>query len=145
MKLKKETAAEAFARYNSLKRSGASQELLAKVLSIANGLMDEQFKRTQDSLDSKFAGADWWEAVKKFYKVEEHATEGWQVVSHAKAWKEEKEWSYPTKYEALEQLEKLIKYKAADRKKGRGSVDKDFEKLEAFAEKCFKELEAVAA
>jgi hypothetical protein len=132
MKARKETAAEAFARYNSLKRSGAAPELLAKVLSIANSLMDEQFKRTQDSFDSKFAGADWWEAVKKFYKVE-HATEGWQVVSFAKNWQEEKVWSYPTKYEALEQLEKLIKYKAADRKKGRGSVDKDFEKLEALA------------
>jgi hypothetical protein len=133
MKLKKETAAEAFERFNSLKRSNASAELLAKVLSIANALMDEQFKRTQDSLDSKFAGSDWWEAVKKFYKVEEHATEGWRVISLAKDWKEEKEWNFPTKYEALEQLEKLIKYKATDRKKGRGSIDKDFEKLEALA------------
>ena len=127
---KKETAAQAFARYESLKKSRAPQELLDKVLSIANSLMDDQFKKTQAGMESKFAGSDWWEEVKKMYKIKEEGNK-WVVVSNAKDWKQTKDWEYDTKYEALEQLERLIKYKAADRKKGVGDVDKDFERVDA--------------
>lgn len=129
-KMRKETAADAFARYESLKKSKAAPELLAKVLAIANSLMDEQFKKTQSNLEAKFAGSDWWEEVKKMYKVKEEGNK-WVVVSNARDWKQTKDWEFDTKYEALEQLEKLVKYKAADRKAGKGDIEKDFERVDA--------------
>lgn len=129
-KMRKETAADAFARYESLKKSKAAPELLAKVLAIANSLMDEQFKKTQSNLEAKFAGSDWWEEVKKMYKVKEEGNK-WVVISNARDWKQTKDWEFDTKYEALEQLEKLVKYKAADRKAGKGDIEKDFERVDA--------------
>lgn len=138
-KMRKETASDAFYRYDKLKKSFKNptpdqQKLLDNVLALANSLMDEQFKKTQSNLEAKFAGSDWWEEVKKMYEVKEEGNK-WVVVSNARDWKQTKDWEYDTKYEALEQLEKLIKYKAADRKAGKGSVDKDFERIDALRAK----------
>lgn len=128
-KMKQETAAQAFARYEQLKKSKADPAMLAKVLDLANSLMDAQFKKTQQNLEAKFAGADWWQEVKKMYKLKEQGNK-WIIISNARDWKQTKDWEFDTKYEALEQLEKLVKYKAADRKAGKGDVDKDFERVE---------------
>lgn len=134
-KMRKETASDAFYRYDKLKKSFKNptpeqQKLLDNVLALANSLMDEQFKRTQSNLEAKYAGSDWWEEVKKMYKIKEEGNK-WIVVSNARDWKQTKDWEFDTKYEALEQLEKLIKYKMADRKAGKGSFDKDFERVDA--------------
>jgi hypothetical protein len=134
-KMRKETASEAFYRYDKLKKSFKNptpeqEKMLANVLAIATSLMDEQFKKTQSSLEAKFAGSDWWEEVKKMYKVKEEGNK-WVVISNARDWKQTKDWEFDTKYEALEQLEKLIKYKANDRKAGKGDIDKDFERVDA--------------
>ncbi len=127
--MKQETAAQAFARYEQLKKSKADPAMLAKVLELANSLMDAQFKKTQQNLEAKFAGADWWQEVKKMYKLKEQGNK-WIIISNARDWKQTKDWEFDTKYEALEQLEKLVKYKAADRKAGKGDIDKDFERVE---------------
>lgn len=134
-KFKKETASDIFYRYEKLKKSFVNptpeqQKTLDIVLSQATAAMDEQFKNTQKNLEAKFAGSDWWEEVKKMYKVKEEGNK-WVVVSNARDWKQTKDWEYDTKYEALEQLEKLVKYKAADRKAGKGDVEKDFERVDA--------------
>jgi hypothetical protein len=128
-KMKAETAEGAFLRYQSLKKSHAAPELLAKVLSIANSLMDEKFKLKKRDWESKYGGTDWWEVVKKMYKVEEQGNK-WVVTSNAKDWKQTKDWEFDTKYQAVEQLEKLITYKYNDRKKGVGSEDKDYERVD---------------
>ena len=133
-KFKQETAAEIFARYESLKKSHAAPELLAKVLKQANDQMDFEMKAKMKNLDAKYAGEDWWETVKTFYKIEERNNE-WAIISDAKDWKEQKEWVYPTKYEAEEQLFKLIGYKIHDRKAGHGSEDKDFERADMLAKR----------
>lgn len=130
MGFKKETAADAFRRYESLKKSNVSAELLNKVLTIATELMNEQLGRTVRRLDVQFIGADWWETVKKMYKITEQDNQ-WVIISNARDWIETKEWHYPTKFGALEQLEKLITYKANDRRRGHGDVEKDFERVEA--------------
>lgn len=128
-KLKAETAESAFARYESLKKSNASPELLAKVLAIANFLMDTRFKAMEKNFEAKYAGADWWEEVKKMYTLKEQGNK-WIIISNARDWKQTKDWEYDTKYEALEQLQKLIKYKDADRRAGVGDRDKDFERVD---------------
>ena len=128
-KLKKETASQAFERYAKLKKSNAPKELTDKVLALANSLMTDEVKAKMRTLDSQYGGEDWWETVKTFYKIEERNGE-FRVVSDAKDWKQEKQWTYPTRYEADEQLMNLIKYKINDRKAGKGSEDKDFERAE---------------
>ena len=131
-KIKTESAESAFRRYESLKKSHAAPELLAKVLSIATSLMNDKFNAKKREYEEKYAGTDWWEEVKKMYKIEEQGNK-WVVVSNARDWKQTKDWEFDTKYEALEQLEKLIGYKHNDRKKGVGSHDKDFERVEKLA------------
>ena len=133
-KMKQESAADAFARYEKLKKSNADPKMLANVLKIANDLMTYEMKAKIKTLDDKYSGEDWWDTVKTFYKVEERNHE-WAVVSDARDWKEEKEWVYPTKYEADEQLYKLITYKVRDRKLGHGSEDKDFERAAVLAKR----------
>lgn len=128
-KQKPETAEQAFFRYESLKKSRANPELLAKVLAIATSLMNEKFNSKKRDYEAKYAGTDWWEEVKKMYKIEELGNK-WVITSNARDWKQTKDWEFDTKYEALEQLEKLISYKHNDRKKGIGSQDKDFERVE---------------
>lgn len=134
-KMRKESASDIFYRYEKLKKSFVNptpeqKKMLDNVLAMATAAMDEQFKKTQSNLEAKFAGSDWWEEVKKMYKVKEEGNK-WVVVSNARDWKQTKDWEFDTKYEALEQLEKLVKYKAADRKAGKGDVEKDFERVDA--------------
>lgn len=134
-KMRKESASDIFYRYEKLKKSFVNptpeqKKMLDNVLAMATAAMDEQFKKTQSSLEAKFAGSDWWEEVKKMYKVKEEGNK-WVVISNARDWKQTKDWEFDTKYEALEQLEKLVKYKAADRKAGKGDIEKDFERVDA--------------
>lgn len=134
-KMRKESASDIFYRYEKLKKSFVNptpeqKKMLDNVLAMATAAMDEQFKKTQSNLEAKFAGSDWWEEVKKMYKVKEEGNK-WVVISNARDWKQTKDWEFDTKYEALEQLEKLVKYKAADRKAGKGDVEKDFERVDA--------------
>ncbi len=128
-KIKTETPESAFARYESLKKSKADPALLAKVLAIANSLLTTRIGKKMKDLESKFAGEGWWEDVKKMYKVEDKGGM-WVVTSNARDWKQTKDWEHPTKYEADAHLEKLITYKFNDRKKGVGSTDKDYERIE---------------
>ena len=130
---KQETAESAFMRYKSLKKSN-NHELAEKVLALANSLMDEKFKLKKRDYEEKYAGTDWWEVVKKMYKIEEQGNK-WVVVSNAANWKQIKDWEFDTKYEATEQLEKLIGYKHDDRKKGVGSMDKDYERVDDLEKK----------
>ena len=125
----KEKAADIFYRYEKLKKSNADQKLLDNVLRLANEAMDREFKNQVRSWDDKFAGDDWWETVKKLYRIEER-NHSWVITSDAKDWKQTKEWEFPTRYEADEQLLKLLKYKVHDRKHGHGSEEKDFERVE---------------
>lgn len=134
-KMRKESASDIFYRYEKLKKSFVNptpeqKKMLDNVLAMATAAMDEQFKKTQSNLEAKFAGSDWWEEVKKMYKVKEEGNK-WVVISNARDWKQTKDWEFDTKYEALEQLEKLVKYKAADRKAGKGDIEKDFERVDA--------------
>ena len=131
-KFKKESAADIFARYESLKKSKGSQELLDKVLKLANDAMTFEMKAQIKWFDDKFAGDDWWETVKKLYKIKEH-NNSWTITSDAKDWKQTKQWEFPTQYEANEQLLKLLKYKVNDRKAGHGSEEKDFERVALLA------------
>ena len=126
--MKKETAESAFMRYQSLKKSN-NHELAEKVLAQANSLMDEKFKLKKRDYEEKYSGTDWWEVVKKIYKVEEQGNK-WVVISNATDWKHTKDWEFDTKYEAVEQIEKLIGYKFNDRKKGIGSHEKDYKRVD---------------
>jgi hypothetical protein len=128
-KTKEETAEATFLRYNSLKKSHADPALLAKVLALATSKMNERFNTRKRNLDAQFGGEGWWEDCKKMYKIEEQGNK-WVITSNARDWKQTKEWELDTHYEAIEKLDKLIMYKANDRKKGVGSVDKDYERIE---------------
>lgn len=128
-KIKTESAESAFRRYESLKKSDAAPELLAKVLAISTSLMTEKFNAKKREYESKYAGEDWWETVKKMYKIEEQGNK-WVVVSNARDWKKTRDWEHATKYEALEHLQKLVMYKDHDRKAGHGDRDKDLERVE---------------
>lgn len=133
-KMKETTAESDFARYQSLKKSNADPAMLAKVLAMATAKMDEKFKNKKRDYESKYAGSDWWEEVKKMYKIEEQGNK-FVVISNARDWKQTKDWEFDTKYQAIEQIEKLIGYKHNDRKAGHGSHDKDFERVEKLTSK----------
>lgn len=133
-KMKQETAEAAWMRYNSLKKSNADPTMLAKVLALATSKMTDKFNATKRDFETRFGGEGWWEDVKKLYKIKEQDNK-WVVISNAVDWKQTRDWEFDTQYEAIAQLEKLIGYKLADRKKGVGSVDKDYERLDKLASK----------
>jgi hypothetical protein len=128
-KQKPETAEGAFRRYTSLKKSHASPELLSKVLAIANSLMTEKFNAKKRHYEEKYGGEDWWETVKKMYKIEEQGNK-WVITSNARDWKKTRDWEHATHYEALVHLDKLVMYKDNDRNAGHGDRDKDFDRVE---------------
>lgn len=68
----------------------------------------------------------WMTWAESLYPITEEAGE-FTITSNAAKWKEPVTWSYNTKIECLEQIEKLIGYKIQDRNRGFGDMSKDLE------------------
>jgi len=132
-KFKTETAAQAYARLETLKKAAGKtptplqKHTIEATEKLAKSLMDTEMKAKNKAFDDKYAGEDWWELGKKLYPITQHG-EKWVVKSTAKEWKGPKEWEYDYEFLAKEQVEKLMKYKDIDRDKGTGDRDKDLEK-----------------
>lgn len=71
---------------------------------------------------------DWWEVVKHLYQVIEQDGK-FIVKSDAKDWIGERSWEFNSRWEAWAKIEMLVTYKSADRKYGRGDVDKDYDRV----------------
>lgn len=131
-KMMKQTASNLYAQLENLKKSiknpsADQRKMFDNLKSKADSLMTSEMKAKEKDFEAKHSGSDWWELGKKLYPMTQKNGQ-WVVKSTAKEWKGEKEWSYDHKFEAMEQVEKLMKYKDHDRDAGHGDRDRDLEK-----------------
>lgn len=134
-KPKKMKAKDAFAHYEKVKKMAEkgqmTQQQVEGALKIAKSLMDDEMQAKEKAFYDKHEGSDWWELAKKQYPIEELSRGGYRVKSEAKQWKNDKEWEFDYKYQALDKIEKLVKWLDQNRKRGFGDKDADLEKFYA--------------
>lgn len=78
-----------------------------------------QYIALREKMHQRF-GSDWMEWAVSLYK-----DDGSKIISAAREWKEEMSWPYQDNLEKLQIIERLVHYKAQDRLRGRGSIEKD--------------------
>lgn len=82
-----------------------------------------KIKSIENRLDVEY-GDEWRDWAKSLYNLRVEVGVH-RVSSSAKDWKENKEWSFSNRSDALLKVEQLIQYKVYDRSRGRGDVSKD--------------------
>jgi len=131
----KQKAKDAFAHVEKMKellaKGQATQQMVDGATKTAQSLMDTEMKAREKDWYSKHEGSDWWELAKKQYPIEELSAGGYRVKSEAKQWKNDKEWEFNYKVQALEKIEKLVKWLDQGRKRGFGDKEADLEKFYA--------------
>lgn len=130
-KFLKPTSKTAFAQLEKMKQiqnpNDMQKQTIANLEKQAKSLLDTEMSAAEKDFLQKNLGSDWWELGKKLYPITQEGNE-WVVKSTAAEWKEEKSWKYDYKFQALEQVELLMKYKNHDRNKGVGNSERDLEK-----------------
>lgn len=136
---KKEKASDASARYEKFKAMldagspGVTAAQVNGIKKIADDLWDQELKAREKHLVDTH-GAEWYELVKKQYPIEK-IDDDWVVKSKIRDWTDEKEWAFGYKAQAVEKVEKLVKWLAQGRKRGFGDKDADIQKwLDKLAE-----------
>lgn len=130
MATKERSAAESFATLAKLKAVYAVAptdmlKLTIKNLEIrANAKLDSEMAAKEKSFMDKHQGADWWLLASQQYPIT-ITEEGFTVTSNIFEGRDT--WSFSHKFLALEKVQQLVKWKAADREKGWGDVDADLE------------------
>lgn len=126
---------DAFAHAEKMKamlaKGQATQAMVDGALKTAQSLLDTEMAAREKSWEAKNGGSDWWELAKKQYPIEEKPGGGFRVKSEAKQWKNDKEWEFDYKVQALEKIEKLVKWLDQGRKRGFGDKEADLEKFYA--------------
>ena len=115
-----------FKRFNELAPSEMHQRTIAG--------LESQLKTHYDVEQLKFIAkrggenGAWFEEVRRFYFLDQN-TDGHTVRSAAANWKEQPVWGpFSHKYEALQKIDELIKFKIHDRKRGFGNHEADLER-----------------
>jgi len=126
-----------------LAKGQMTQQQLDGAIKQANSIEDSYWKSKAQKLDAKWEGAEWWELAKKMYPIVQ-TDDGWKVTSTAKGWKDEKSWTLQYKAQAMEKVQRLVKWLDQNRKRGFGDKDEDVARLAAkFAAEDKKEPEEV--
>ena len=130
-KASKMKAKDAWAHYEKVKKmaekGSMTQQQVDGALKIAKSMMDDEMQE-KDFL-GKHAGSDWWELAKKQYPIEEMGRGGYKVKSEARQWKNDKNWEFDYKFQAMEKIERLVKWLDQNRKRGFGDKEADLDKF----------------
>lgn len=135
-KLKKESSREIFIRAEKLKQIAEAdptneikRQTYERTLALAEEALNAELIKRGMRFKSIAERSDWWEAVKHLYRIIEKE-DSVLLISEAKDWHEQRSWEFNNKWNVWAKIEKLIQYKNNDRKCGRGSREKDFERVE---------------
>jgi hypothetical protein len=134
----KQTAKQAFDSYERYKKMfdagnpNVTQRMLDGLHSTAQSLMDTEMAAKEKNFLAKHTGSDWWELAKKQYPITQQNDGSYLVTSEARDWLEPKDWTFNYKYQAMEKVEKLVKWLHDGRtRKGHGDIDADIERFNA--------------
>jgi hypothetical protein len=94
----------------------------------ATELLTSELKIKGMKFEAKHEGSGWWDQVKLMYPITITEEGKFKITSEARDWLGEKVWEFDDKYLAIEYIERLIQWKAADRKAGHGNYDADIER-----------------
>lgn len=111
-----------------LTRGQMTKQQLDGAIKQAESIETTYWKARETVLTSKWEGAEWWELAKKQYPIVQ-TSDGWKVTSEAKLWKGGKDWEFSYKAQAMEKVEKLVKWLNQNRKRGFGDKEADIEKF----------------
>lgn len=131
-KMVKQTAADASAHYEKMKRMfdagnpGVTQRMLDGLKANADSMWDTELKAREKSIIGAH-GSEWYELVQKQYPIEQRDKE-WVVTSKVKSWADDKEWKFDYKAQAVEKRQQLIRWLQQGRKRGFGDEEADIEK-----------------
>lgn len=127
------TLIEQIAKFKRFAELAVSIEIQQQHLRTVQGL-ESQLKTHYDEEQLKFIAkrggehGEWFELVRKLYFIDQ-STEGYSVRSAAANWKEQPVWGpFSHKYEALQKIDELVKFKIHDRKRGIGDHEADIER-----------------
>lgn len=130
---RKETAAEASARYEKFKgmlaagNAGVTQQQVDGIKKIADSLWDQEMRaREKNIIDTH--GTEWWELVRKQYPITQNDDGDWVVSSQIRKWSDGKEWPFQYKAQALEKVEELVRWLNSGRRRGFGDKEADVQK-----------------
>lgn len=133
VKATKMKPADAWAHVEKIKSMMAkgtmTQRQLDGAIQQAESIETTYWKGREKAFNDKHAGSDWWELAKKQYPIEEMGNGTYRVKSEARLWKAGKDWDFDHKAQAMEKIEKLVKWLDQNRKRGFGDKDFDIEKF----------------
>lgn len=128
-------ARDAWDHYEKVKQMAEKGQMTQRqvdgALATAKSLMDTEMAAREKSFLDKHGGSDWWELARKQYPIEELSGGGFRVKSEAKEWKNDKNWEFDYKVQAMEKIEQLVKWLNQNRKRGFGDKDVDLDKFYA--------------
>lgn len=135
-KLKKESSREIFIRAEKLRQiaeadptSEIKRQTYERTLALAEETLSAELIERGMKFKTLAERSDWWEAVKHLYRIIEKE-DSVLLISETRDWHERRSWEFENKWHAWAKIEKLIQYKNNDRKSGKGSREKDFERVE---------------
>ena len=138
-KVSTSTLLEQISKFQRFAEIAPTLELQQQHLRTVQGLKS-QLNTAYDEEQIKFLkkrggeNGEWFQLVRLFYFIDK-SDEGYTVRSAARDWETQPVWGpYGHKFEALQKVDELIKYKINDRKQGRGDKDKDIERAAKLAD-----------